>query len=189
MDLNKRRTISSRAYAPFYKESLYCFRNFVCLFLLLLIVFSVFAYLWGHKFLWFFFVIVVFYVLVDCLLNYRLTFVSMYENKKCDWVSQELTIKKISKSFSWSSPWYASTMSKLYSKELNFDRYNIICTNNLGEKVVLKTAISGKKYQIIQNRIFENLCTKCYIYYGKYSKIIMFYKNSENWTDQLNHMI
>ena len=188
MDLDKKRKIASISYRPYRKEALHCLGIFICILLTLSIPIALLAYTWDSRILAWFILLTVGYIVVDCILIYRLSLISVYENKKCDWSIQKLTITKISQEFSWAFHWSADGISRLYPKELHFDKYKVVCKNEMGSRVVLRTAISGKKYQIIQNRLFENLDTTCTIYYGKHSKIIMLYKSNKTWTDQLNSM-
>ena len=60
--------------------------------------------------------------------------------------------------------------------------------SNQGKKVILKAVMSGKKYQVIQDRIFHSIPTTATILFGKHTKIIMYYKSADEWTDKLNHM-
>lgn len=187
MDLDRKKKFAKKAYKPYFFEARHCFMIYVLVSLIISVLFIAFSMIYDTNTIPFLVSVLVIYLIADCLLNYRLSFMAMLEMKSLHWNKQELTIVKISKDYAWSGYLWTSVLPKLYPKEQRVDKYKLICKEESGENIVLRSVMSGKKYQIIQDRIFDSMPTKCTIYYGKISKIIMYYKNDEPWTDILNH--
>ena len=188
MDFDKK-SIAIRAYSPYYREALYCLalsvRDIIVIVLSYFLVFFI-----SNMEPWKLYIaILVFYVLAISTIYYRVSILTLFEKKSCKWTVEKLAIQKIVQEASFSNhPCGKRTITKLYPKDVRMDRYKLICQNAEGKRVVLRTAMSGKKFQLIQDRIYYSLPTECKISYGKYSKIVMFYKSKELWTDQLNHL-
>jgi hypothetical protein len=180
--------ISKKAYEPYFREAGHCFANFILISILVAIVFLSITYATGDNVISAALFIVAFYLVLDAIFNYRLSFLAMYEKRKCDWEKQNLVIDKIISEDTWTARLGESVIYKLYPKELHVYRYKLICYNQSGDKVVLRAVMSAKKYRIIQDRIFNSMSTDCIIYYGKLTRIVMMFKNQELWTDKLNHM-
>lgn len=180
--------ITQRAYSPYNKMALYALPVTILIVFLSLIGACLLGYILNVSFLFIFLPVALLFITIQILLEYKTPLISLFERKRCEWVTEELTIQKIVKEYDFSSPWYTRTLPKLYSKEQNVDQYKLICRNQAGKRVVLRTAMSAKKYQLLQDRIFSNHSTNCTVSYGKYSKIVMLYRSPDAWTDQLNHM-
>jgi len=102
-------------------------------------------------------------------------------------VCKKITIESIIEEASWSGYAFTSVMSKLYPKELRVTRYKLRCKDITGKVVVLRSAMSGKKFQIIQDRLYYSKPTTCSVVYGKKTHIILFYEKKIEWCDVLNH--
>lgn len=188
MDLDRRKKIALKSYEPYYKESLHCLQVFVLISLLLLIVFIVLYQSIGKIVIFPYLLIESVYLCGDCLLNHRITILSLIERKHLDWDCQNVTIVRICDDYSWSGRMWESVIPQLYPKALSVNRYKIVCETQDKKQLNLRAVMSGKKYQIISNRIYKKLPTNCIVHFGRYSKIIMLYNNSYDWTDKLNHM-
>lgn len=190
MDLGKKRidSLASKAYAPYYKESLHCFQVFLLVSAIILIVYVTFGIATTNNTLHFYVMIEVCYILMDSALNHRLTFLSLYEKRNKKWEELEISIREIKDELSFSNHILESVIPKLYSPNLRVGKYKLNCLTKDNQRISLRIVMSGKKYQIIQDRIFKSLPTNCTVICGKYSKIIIFFKSSELWTDKLNHM-
>ena len=190
MDLGEKRinSLASKAYAPYYKESLHCFQLFLLVSAIILIVCVTFGVATTINMLYFYVMTEVWYILTDSALNHRLTFLSLYEKRNKKWEELEISIRAIKHELSFSRNGLESVIPKLYPKNLRVGKYKLNCLTNDGKRISLRIVMSGKKYQIIQDRIFNSLPTNCTVLCGKYTKIIIFFKSSEMWTDKLNHM-
>ena len=182
-----KKSIAKNAYAPYIKESLYCVEIFALVAGLILIIFAAFSVATGINVYIVPVIILSVYAVLDCILNHWLSILSAFE-RKCDWLECKLTIKAIKTEASWSGHMWESAIKKLYPKAWRVDRYKLICEDVDGKKIVLRSVMRGKKYQIIQDRVFNSLPTECSIMYGRYTKIVMYYKGKDIWTDKLNHM-
>ena len=188
MDDNRRKKIAIRSYTPYFKESVYCLVIQVLVTGCLCAVFvgvgvvyqiTVWPILIG--------ILIVAWV-VELLLNQRLSMVALWELKKLKWNTAAVTILEISEEASWSGHIWESVISKLYPSNQRVGRYKLICQTKTGKKLVLRCIMSGKKWQIIQDRIFDKQSTECSIHYGTHTRIVMLYCSQEDWTDKLNHM-
>ena len=188
MDSNKTFKLSKSAYEPYFKEALHCFQMFVLVSLSCLCVSVAISVYANVNLLPFVAAFIILYALADCLLNYRLSLLALVESKKEAWDIEEFEIIKIFEEASWSGHLWKSTVARLYPQNLRVGKYKLKCRAKNGEITTLRAAMSGKKYQIIGERIFNSQVTKCKISYGKYSRIIIHYANGGEWTDKLNHL-
>ena len=188
MDLRKMNLNAQKAYRPYRLESIYCIITYVIVVLVLFIVFLAFGYNNKIKMTGIYISIIVVYTICNFFFNHLIHVMTTIEYKKKNWIKQELTICQIKKEASWSGHLWESIIPKLYPKEQLVDRYKIICTDKNGKEVILRSVMGGKKYQIIQDRIYNSLDTKCIIHYGKMSRIIIFFESNNIWTDKINHM-
>ena len=188
MDSDKILKLSKRAYEPYFKEALHCFQIWVLVSLACVCVSVAISVYANVNLLPFVAAFIALYALADCILNYRLSFLALAESKKETWDIDEFEITEISEDPSWAGHWWESTVSRLYPKDLRVERYKLKCRTASGEIKALRAAMSGKKYQIISDRIFNLQPTKCKIRYGKHSRIIIHYASGGEWTDTLNHL-
>lgn len=189
MDLDRKKKIASKVYEPYHREASYCLgiSVIVITFLILLgVVLS--SYVDNNQVFLLFLPMILLYFFAEIFLNFRISILAFFEKRECNWENQELTILKISEDISFSGKFH-SVIRKLYPKEMEFDRYRIVCEDKNGKKVVLKSAMSNKKRWKIVQRIFEQKSLTCNIYYGKHTQVVMYYKSTEHWTDVLNHML
>ena len=188
MGLNKEE-FERKAYSPYRKESQHCFSLFVFISLIFCILSCVLSAIFNRNLMFLFIFALLIYSLLECILNFRIAILIFFEKRMCEWNNNEIIITKITKEHSASGPWLeGSALPKLYSADQHVNRYKMICINKKGEKIVLRTVLSIKKYRFIQERIFAELPMECIVHYGKYSKIIMFYQSKEDWCDKLNHI-
>lgn len=189
MDLRKLEKNALKAYQPYYEESSYCIWIYVVVSFVLVAVFLAFGhYAHDSKIMVIGACIIGIYAICEFFANHRLAVAALIESKKKNWKKQKLTIRKIKTEASWSGHLWESVIPKLYPKGQSVSRYKIICMDENGQKVVLRIVMGGKKYQIIQDRVFQSLDTRCTIYYGAKSKIIIFFESNDVWTDRINHM-
>lgn len=185
---DKRKKLAEKAYEPYFEEAIYCLENYIIACLAVIILFILCSFVFAVN-MWPLITLALgILTILECLGNFRLSFLAKLENRRLLWIKRNLTIIKITEDFSTSTRW-GSILPKLYPKNQRMNRYKLICVDQNQKRYKLRSAMSGKKYQIIQDRLFELKNTSCEIHYGKYSHIIMLYKNHEEWTDKLNHMI
>ena len=186
------KTLQKRAYTPYHKECLYCIGNDIHASGIILILTCVFAYKMDDAAIndrtIFFSVIFILigFAVSECFLNYRLSIISVFERNKA-FEKKKVQICQIVEEASWSGHLWTSAISKLYPQSIDAGRYKLICQNDSGERIILRSVMSEKKRRIIAARIFDAKSTKCVVYYGCYSKIVMYYESNEKWTDIINH--
>lgn len=189
MDLDKRKRVARVAYEPYTKEathSLFVYLLVSGLFVLGTVGLfsfgqSVNALYLGAS-LW------AVYTVMEGIMNFRVFFCILSERRRSTWLEQELTIIQIKQAFSVSGQWLeGSCIPRLYPKAQRMDAYVLICKNAQEKQVVLRTAISGQKWQILQDRLCDRPL-KCTVRYGAYSRIVMWYLSDDPTTDKLNHL-
>lgn len=189
MDSKKKEKKARDAYRPYFKESMDTLIRSVLIILCILTFSVAFSLVYENYFYLFATFAVFLYVICDCVLNYRLVILALIERKKNEWICEEIEVVRIKDEWVWSGYLWKSRLSKLYPKEMHVGRYKLECKNKEGKKINLRSVMSGKKYQILNDRIFYSRSTKCLVSFGRYTKIIMHYESNEKWTDQLNHII
>ena len=190
MDLDRKRLFAKRAYAPYRKETLYCLAIDIALSMGILFLGLFMGTVYESDWFIFFYVFVVFaYFVFGCLSRYKISLISIYENKKCQWEKKTLTVEKI-KIAPWGPGHHGENIvHKFYDKKLSVNKYKLICKDEKGKKIVLRTISGAKRIGIISQRIYEGLSTECTVYYGKYTRIAMYYKSDDGWTNPLNYTL
>lgn len=185
-----------RAYEPYYEESLYALSISIPIYILIFIV----LILLKQEVL----LIIIFlpYIIFsELILIHRISVFSFIEKQKELTVTKELTVLDIRQEISWTGKW-ESPLRKIYSKEMKVDRYKIICVDSEGKKYILRSAMSGKRWQIFSDAMFiwekrrkgvtatNRKCTRNYpvlnITYGKLSRVILYYNGKDDLSYMLN---
>ena len=179
--------IRKQMYSPYHKEAMHCFISYILVSLALVVIFLAFSASLSFDYVGTVLPIIVLYTVLETVLNFRLSLLALFEEKSLKFKKEALSIERISGDHSFSGH-YGSIIPKLYDRKLRVDRYKLICRNEQGKKVALRTVMSGKKYQLLQDRLFNSCDCGCDIIYGKYTKIVLFYGSKELWTDKMNHL-
>ena len=96
--------LAKRAYKPYHRAALHCLPTSVLILLLSLVASAVFEHLLHVSFLLIFLPVLVLFAIMQILLEYRVSLISLLENKRSEWVTEELTIQKIVEEYDFSSP-------------------------------------------------------------------------------------
>ncbi len=91
----------------------------------------------------------------------------------------------ITEDYSPSSHW-GSVIPKLYPKQLNVSRNKLICTDEGGKTLRLRTAMSGKKWQLLFDSIESDPQPRANTF-GKLTHIVISYDDKDDLCFQLNH--
>lgn len=203
MSSNERKML--HAYEPYRREALYCLR------VDLLIVFcgAIIVTIAGMPRIWpSFYWIFPAYLLIELFLNYSLALIGTMEQRRELFIRRQVRIQKITREHSFSGRW-GSVISKLYPPNLMVDRYKMICLDENGEKLTLRSAMSLKKYRLLIERI-DPACRRYHrgrrherpkpidrtaptelplwtVTIGKYSHIILSYDDKDELCDFLNY--
>ena len=163
-----------KAYAPYQKESLYCLPVDISCVALMIVFF-----IYDEKA---FFCVTLAWELLWIFLNHRITLLSFGESLFCHWESQELTLLKDKTEASF----YARTSDSiylLYPENLRVRKYKIICKNNQGKQIVLRSVMSASKAQLLA----DTMPMTCVVLYGRFSHIVFRYQSKEEWAYKCNH--
>ena len=190
MDSNNKKHFERKVYEPYFKEVSHCFYNDIFLASVLLVLVIVISILISdYYFLILYTKVFVIFLIIEYLFIYHIFFKIIFERRKYDWCNQKVTIIKIVNEYSFSgNRLQGPIIPRLYPAKARVNRYKLICQNEDGKIIRLRSVMSAKKCFVIENRLSKSLSTNCTIYYGKHSKIVMFYKGEEKWTDLLNHI-
>ena len=104
-------------------------------------------------------------------------------------VTKQLVFTKIKDDWSGSSRWDNSLICKFYDKKLIVDRRKLICKDEMGKRVVLRSVMSSKKCQAIASKIDANSGWEETVTYGKLSHIILKYESKDDFSRMLNRKL
>lgn len=173
-------TVVNKAYEPYIKEGIFClFQGVLLAILVLLIAFA-------SKIYWLLLNIPLYFI-SECYLNFRLPILFLCE-KKHAWETRTVEITCVKYENSGTVKYGSgSIISKLYPKEQQVGRYKLICKNQSGKKLILRSVMPWKKYKLLVNRLLKEPI-KCRISYGKLSHVVFKYESDENWARTLNYI-
>ena len=169
------------AYEPYNREALYCLRVDILLVLGLVIAFTLFGG-WNYPQLYWVFP---FYFLLELIFNYSLAILGFFERKLGLFLQKKIKIVRITEDYSPSGHW-GSVIPKLYPKQVNVSRNKLICTDEDGKRLRLRSAMSGKKWQLLFDSIEANP-SQCTVTFGKLTHIVISYDDQNELCFQLNH--
>ena len=173
--------IKKRAYAPYRREALYC----VAIGIAIVSVGSVLFYLYDiHNIIPWFPIIFLCYLLIEIFLNYRIAILSYVEQIFNLTAIDEFKLIKIYDAHSLSGKYGESIINSLYSKKLNMGSYKIKAKGS--KKIKLRTAISGKKWQIISDNIYLCSADNVKVTYGKITHIIISFDKKDDRFNEFN---
>ena len=189
MDIKRKKKLAARAYEPFFLEALH--NLIITTIVVLLITISLVIICKGKNVsaLIFILPILLLYITLELVFTYKTCILALLERKKSLWEEKTVVIKKIVAFRSGADPMMDSAMSKIYPKKMSVDRYKVICETEEGDKLVLKTVLSFRKYWLFFSALSKQKELKCKFYYGKYSKIIMYCKGNGELFDKMNYML
>ena len=188
MNEERKLKYAKRAYQPYHKEALHCLQIYILIVLCAVCIFAALSAYANENLLPVFGIFLIICTVLEVVLNHRLSLLAVWELKKQAWDVDELEIQEISEEASWSGYMFVSVIADLYPKNLRVQRYKLKCKTKDGKTICLRAVMGGKKYQIIQDRIFQALPTKCTVHYGRKTHVILWFVNDSPWTDLLNHL-
>ena len=177
MDLDE---MKKRAYAPYRREALYCFAIDITIVAVGIVLFYLYDM---HNIIPWFPLIFAFYLLIEIFLNYWIAILSYVEQIFNLMTTDEIKLIKIYNAHSLSGK-YGSIINSLYSKKLNMGSYRIKAYGS--KKIKLRTAISGKKWQIISDNIYLGNADNVRLTYGKLTHIIISFDKKDDRFNKFN---
>ena len=165
------------AYKPYNIETAICFG----LDILVLIILSIALYFHMHENPMAF-VLIPAGLFIGYFIHFRLFILSRVELMRNEYPVQQIKIEDFYVEW-WNPTWNisydrfntANLVNMVYPKEKNVERYKLLCTDKNGKKIKLRIVASAKKRDIL--RIIINNFADEYIpvYYGKRTKIVVFF--------------
>ena len=182
MDLDER--IFERAFAPYRKESVHCLLLDI---VISIIGFGMFMLMNIPEIDMGLFLVFPVYFLVEIFVNYRISILTLIEEHLLCVVRKDVTIENCQLEYSPSGRW-GSVIPKLYPSIMKVARYKIMCTDENGKKVKLRSVMSLKNVQRFRKMV-ETTSHPQSVIIGKYSRIILKYCDKNDNTFVLNRRI
>lgn len=117
--------------------------------------------------------VVVGYFAIALFLHYRVTIQALVDKKKCDYITESVSINKFSEEYSFMGDRLGHSNIRLfYPKEMHVCRYKIYVTDSNGEKNKLRSVMSSKRslqFAVLDKHQVERLN----VTYLKRSKILI----------------
>ena len=171
------------AYDPYNREALYSLRLDILIVLCLAILLALFGALPKYAAVFWVFP---FYFLLELVFNYSLALLGRIESKKQLYASRQVRIQSIAEEYSPSGHW-GSVIPRLYPKQLNVSRSKLICLDDSGKRLRLRSVVSGKKWQALSDGIEAEPQKLRSVTYGKLTHIVISYDDKDELCFQLNH--
>lgn len=168
----------SRAYEPYRREALYSF----VMSILAMVCCTVVIIPWGIEIPGVFLVLGVGYLcilLLEAVFIFRWALLSVIEKRRGCYACAQVQMVRISEEFVPSGK-YESVVGKLYPKELRVRRHIIKCVDADGNRLTLRSVMSGKNAQPLLDEIYYKTGKTRTVLYGKYTHIIVKYCDDDD---------
>ncbi len=171
----------SMAYEPFLREARYCFVLDTLISFAVVICFFMLN-LFSSPF---FCMIIPAFFFIEVIVNYRIGLLALWERKKQLFVSTKVCIIEMREEYSPSGRWN-SIIPKLYPPHLGVNRYRLIVKDSIGNMIILRCAMSGKKWQLIHDNIGDGIGWNRLVTYGKLTHIILSFDDKDDTSFKFN---
>lgn len=161
---------------PYRREALYC----LLIDFIIIVLSSMTFYLVNVP--WQLYLMLPTYLLFECVANYRISILlhveqSLKQIKTCNVVITQLTEDCSGSGWLWNS-----ILPKLYPKEINMQRYWIVCKTENGKVLRIRSAMSERKAKIITDVFINAEPYIITLMHGRFSRILYLYSNSRKQT-------
>lgn len=180
MKLNRRAIL--RAYAPFRKEALISLAIDAAAMLLYA---GVMAACGALKADWRCWLVLPAYVVVACLVHYRIALLSVVEQRRGMTVSDTVVIHALKEDYSASGHW-GSMLSELAPKKVRLARTAFVCTDGSGKRLRLRRVTVSRNLQLLGNAIHRDGSVSRRVTYGKMTHIILAWDDDDAMAVELN---
>ncbi len=177
------RITRENAYEPFKREAEFIFWADVGA----MLIFAALLFLFGaHRNAPWLFLLIPLYFAVCALFKYRTALYSHFDNKKCRHITERLYLHRVVFDEK-GSLHKGKVIKRLYPKRIALKRYTVICKKENGEEIILRTAISERKYKLLTDTIDSTPNFAITVSYGKKSRVILSYSDRDETSAALNN--
>lgn len=193
MDKDRKVYIMKKLYSPYRRESLvYLIYDFIALAIIALTVAMSPVFVpeaTGGEMFKLAVLLIACHGSISCTIFHGITLLSFFEIRNQKWKRQRLTIKRVINVPSFSGGRLDDNpISKLYPANMYVCRYWLICRNETGGLVILRSVMSEKKVLILCDQLRNATTVCCDISYGPCTRVVFRYHSTDEWADLLNHL-